>query len=120
MGTCNARQTDQVGERHGRFLSRHRRCWRKRTGRDGASYRLYVKAPTSVIPSGECMPSSEYHREQAKILAGLALSTTDPIQADLYKLIAMQHLERAHALDDAESGPSFIPETSADKYADRA
>jgi hypothetical protein len=66
------------------------------------------------------MPSSEYHREQAKILAGLALSTTDPIQADLYKLIAMQHLERAHALDDAESYPSFIPETSADKYADRA
>ena len=66
------------------------------------------------------MPSSEYHREQAKILAGLALSTTDPIQANLYKLIAMQHLERAQALDDADNDPSFTRETSTDKYADGA
>jgi hypothetical protein len=66
------------------------------------------------------MPSSEYHREQAKILAGLALSTPDPIKADWYKLAAMEHLERAQALDDADAGPSFTPETSADKYADRA
>jgi hypothetical protein len=38
------------------------------------------------------MSSSEYHREQAKILAGLALS--DPTRADRYKLAAMEHLER--------------------------
>jgi hypothetical protein len=33
------------------------------------------------------------------------------------KLIAMQHLERAQALDDADNDSSFTPETSADKYA---
>jgi hypothetical protein len=43
LGRANARQTDQVGERHGRSLSRHRRCWRKRLDRDGDSYRLYVR-----------------------------------------------------------------------------
>jgi hypothetical protein len=55
------------------------------------------------------MPSSEYHREQAKILAGLALSTPDPIKADQYKLAAMEHLERAQALDDADAGSILHP-----------
>jgi hypothetical protein len=51
-------------------------------------------APQSVMGAsrGICMPSSEYHREQAKILAGLALS--DPTRAEWYKLAAMEHLER--------------------------
>jgi hypothetical protein len=64
------------------------------------------------------MPSSKYHREQAKVLAGLALSTPDATKADHFKLAAMQHLERAQALDDADNGSSFTPETSTDNYAD--
>jgi hypothetical protein len=64
------------------------------------------------------MPSPKYHREQAKILAGLALSTPDTMKADHFKLAAMQHLERAHALE--VDGQSLTPETNADKYADRA
>ena len=35
--------TNRIGERHGRFLSRCRRYQRKRLGRDGASYRAYVR-----------------------------------------------------------------------------
>jgi hypothetical protein len=49
-GRANARQTDQVGERHGRSLSRYRRYRRKRLGSDGASYRLYVKGRLSGWP----------------------------------------------------------------------
>jgi hypothetical protein len=91
MRTCNARQTDQVGEPHGRSLSRHRRYWHKLPGRDGAGYRLYVKGrlgwrPLSLVRRrGVCMSSPKYHREQAKILAGLALSTPDATKADHFK-----------------------------------
>ena len=47
------------------------------------------------------MPSSKYHREQAKVLAGLALSTHDATEADRFNLAAMQHLEQAQAVDGA-------------------
>ncbi|MEA2951617.1 MAG: hypothetical protein QOJ96_1137 [Alphaproteobacteria bacterium] len=52
------------------------------------------------------MPSSKYHREQAKILAGLALSTHDASEADRFNLAAMQHLEQAQVVDDAVKEPS--------------
>jgi hypothetical protein len=52
------------------------------------------------------MSSSKYHREQAKILAGLALSTGDITKADRFKLAAMEQLERAQTVDDTEAGPS--------------
>lgn len=66
------------------------------------------------------MPSSKYYREQAQLLAGLALSTNDPTEMVRFTQAAMEHLERAQALDDADNGQSFTPETSADKYADGA
>ena len=63
------------------------------------------------------MSSSKYHREQAKVLAGLALSTNDATKADHFKLAAMEHLERAEALG-ADKGPSRTSEPP-DKYVDR-
>ena len=65
-----------------------------------------------------CMPSSKYHRDQAQILAGLALSTNDAKEADRFTLAAMAHLDRAQALEN-DADPSHMPETRADKYADR-
>jgi len=50
------------------------------------------------------MPSSKYYREQAQLLAGLALTADDRMKADQYKLAAMEHLERAQAADDASVG----------------
>ncbi len=47
------------------------------------------------------MPSSKYYREQAQLLAGLALTTDDRAKADQYKLATMEHLEKAQAMDDA-------------------
>ena len=41
------------------------------------------------------MSSSKYHREQAEIFAGLALSTNNENEANWYKLIAKDQLERA-------------------------
>ena len=45
------------------------------------------------------MPSSKYHRDQAQVLAGLALSTNSLIEAERFTLAAMEHLERAEAMD---------------------
>jgi hypothetical protein len=50
------------------------------------------------------MPSSKYHRDQARLLAGLALSTNSQTQAQRFTLAAMEHLEQAEALD----GPSLV------------
>ena len=52
------------------------------------------------------MSSSKYHRKQAEILAGLALSTGDATKADRFKLAAMEQLERAQSVEDAEASPS--------------
>ena len=52
------------------------------------------------------MSSSKYHRKQAQILAGLALTAGDATKADQFKLAAMEQLERAQTVEDAESSPS--------------
>jgi hypothetical protein len=57
-----------------------------------------------------CMPSSKYHLEQAKILAGLALSTPNATAADRFNLAAMEHLDRAQAVEGAVERPSDRPE----------
>jgi hypothetical protein len=62
---------------------------------------------------GFCMSSSKYHREQAKILAGLALSTDNATAADRFNLAAMEHLERAQAADGATDPASDPPEPAA-------
>jgi hypothetical protein len=49
------------------------------------------------------MPSSKYHRKQAELLAGLALSTDDATKAEQFKLAAMEQLDRAQTV---EAGPS--------------
>jgi hypothetical protein len=54
------------------------------------------------------MPSSRYHREQAQVLAGLALSTNDTIEADRFKLAAMEHLQQAETLEGADNGGSHM------------
>jgi hypothetical protein len=51
------------------------------------------------------MPSSRYHRKQAEILAGLALSTDDATKAEQFKLAAMEQLDRAQTVD-TEASPS--------------
>jgi hypothetical protein len=60
------------------------------------------------------MTSSKYHRKQAEILAGLALSTGDATKADQFKLAAMEQLERAQTVEDAEASPSHAtdPQTT--------
>jgi hypothetical protein len=45
------------------------------------------------------MPSSKYHRDQAQLLAGLALSTNSLTEAERFTLAAMEHLERAEAME---------------------
>jgi hypothetical protein len=50
------------------------------------------------------MTSPKYYREQAQVLAGLALSTNDPTEADRFKLAAMEHLQRAESLEGADDG----------------
>jgi hypothetical protein len=52
------------------------------------------------------MPSSKYHRKQAEILAGLALSTDDATKAEQFKLAAMEQLDRAQSVEDTEPSPS--------------
>jgi hypothetical protein len=46
------------------------------------------------------MSTSTYYRQQAQLLARLAIafSTTDAAKADRYKLAAIRHLERADRL----------------------
>jgi hypothetical protein len=48
------------------------------------------------------VPSSSYHRQQAMILAGMALATNDPKKAEHFTLAAMQHLELAQAREEYE------------------
>jgi hypothetical protein len=60
------------------------------------------------------MSSPKYHREQAKILAGLALSTPDATKADHFKLAAMEHLQRAQATEGSDTSPTHGPDTHQD------
>jgi hypothetical protein len=64
------------------------------------------------------MPSPECHRKQAEIFAELALSTSNANEANWYKLIAMEQLERArrdpghdHSVSDPDESAAF-PMTS--------
>jgi hypothetical protein len=52
------------------------------------------------------MPSPRYHRKQAELLAGLALSTDDATKAEQFKLAAMEQLDRAQTVEDIEASPS--------------
>ena len=52
------------------------------------------------------MPSSRYHRKQAELLAGLALSTDDATKAEQFKLAAMEQLDRAQSVGNTEASPS--------------
>jgi hypothetical protein len=61
------------------------------------------------------MSSSKYHREQAKILAGLALSAANATAADRFNLAAMEHLERAQAVDGGAERPPDEPEPRVDE-----
>jgi hypothetical protein len=56
------------------------------------------------------MPSSKYHRKQAELLAGLALSTDDATKAEQFKLAALEQLDRAQTVEDAEENPSHAAE----------
>jgi hypothetical protein len=51
------------------------------------------------------MASSEYHRKQAEILAGLALTAPDGIKAAQLSLLALQHRALVGARDPGRSLP---------------
>jgi hypothetical protein len=57
------------------------------------------------------MPSSKYHREQAQVLAGLALSTSDQTDANRLMLSAMEHLDKAEAAEATEMCAAAPAET---------
>jgi hypothetical protein len=50
------------------------------------------------------MASSEYHRKQAEILAGLALTALDEAKASGFNLLALEHRAR---VDKREPSRSF-------------
>jgi hypothetical protein len=49
------------------------------------------------------MADAEYHRKQAKILAGLALSTSDRKEAAGLSLLAAEHMVQAEQSDSRTS-----------------
>jgi hypothetical protein len=95
--------TERVGSRPGEI---------SKPGRNRSIYSYYVgnltegRAFEGFVPGGR-MPSSKYHRKQAEILAGLALSTDDATKAEQFKLAAMEQLDRAQTVDDTEASPSL-------------
>jgi hypothetical protein len=50
------------------------------------------------------MLSPKYHREQAQVLAGMALSADNPKEAERLARAASKHLARAQAVDVADNG----------------
>jgi hypothetical protein len=52
------------------------------------------------------MPRSKYHRKQAELLAGLALSTDDATKAERFKLAALEQLDWAQTVEDTEASAS--------------
>jgi hypothetical protein len=66
------------------------------------------------------VPSSKYHREQAQVLAGLALSTHDSKEVERFTQAAMKHLERAQATEAAGEGSPHTPAPNTYEYADGA
>jgi hypothetical protein len=61
------------------------------------------------------MASSEYHRKQAEILAGLALTAPDEAKATRFTLLALEH--RA-LVDKRESSRSRLPSRPQPPRAD--
>jgi hypothetical protein len=55
------------------------------------------------------MLNSKYHRDQAKILAGLALSAQDTAAANRFNLAAMEHLVQAQAVEPVDRPLSEAP-----------
>jgi hypothetical protein len=51
------------------------------------------------------MSRAGYYREQAQVLASLALATDDPKKADSYKLAALEHLKRAEDTEQSMAAP---------------
>ena len=49
------------------------------------------------------MSRVKYHREQAKVLAALAMFAENLAKAKMYNLAAIEHLERAEDLEQDES-----------------
>lgn len=48
------------------------------------------------------MSRVRYHREQAKVLAALAMFAENLTKAKMYNLAAIEHLDRAEHLEQAE------------------
>jgi hypothetical protein len=61
--------------------------------------------------------SSEYHRKQAEILAGLALTEPDQAKAAQLSLLALEHRDLADKLEASQSLQS--PQPSHDDNGDR-
>jgi hypothetical protein len=62
------------------------------------------------------MASSEYHRKQAQILAGLALTAADGTKAAQLNLLALQHRALVGARDAGRSLPQPPPPRSDDSH----
>jgi hypothetical protein len=65
------------------------------------------------------MASSEYHRKQAEILAGLALTAPDEAKATRFSLLALEHRAR---VDKREPSRALLrpPPPGADDNRDPA
>jgi hypothetical protein len=62
------------------------------------------------------MASSEYHRKQAEILAGLALTAADRAKAAQLNLLALQHRARVGKPEPSQSLPQPPPPGSDDSH----
>jgi hypothetical protein len=71
----------------------------------------FASAGTSVVAS------SEYHRKQAELLAGLALSEPDQVKAAQLSLLALEHRNLADRL--AASQSLQPPRSNQDSNRDR-
>ena len=65
------------------------------------------------------MPNPKYHREQAQVLAGMVLSTDNPIEIERLTRAVSKHLARAQAVDVADNRAPRTVEQSTGKHADR-
>ena len=65
------------------------------------------------IPWGNWLMSRvKYHREQAKVLTALAMFAENLNKAKMYNLAAIEHLERAEDLEQAELAAHDDPKTA--------
>ncbi len=59
------------------------------------------------------MSSPKYHREQAQVLAGMALSTDNPTETERLTRAARKHLAQAQAMDVPGNGVPHASEHGA-------